>query len=191
MDEKRIRDLVIEVLKKMQSDILILNKGEKTELTNVFLEVFHEMNLSVLEEECSEDFIMPNKILYLTGASIQTCINILFSEEDLYKNIRRAGQEITVFVEVGRSEVLSCYENGRSFIDSMKKMLEEIGVFLLNFQANTNKTVRRSIFIEKKIITLRDVDIEGLDELVILNDAKLTMALSDVLRDKRIQVRRI
>ena len=202
MDEQTIKKLILEILQeKMAPDLLLLSKGneESSQETKVFLETSRELGLSLGRARFGEGFLEPKRALYLEGFGLEEGLKLLASEEDPYTYLREMGKKIPIFLEVQDPLPGLEGEKKASFLKSLTDLLQDRGIRLLVSGGNRKKALEdrdqesKSVgdLRGKKILTLRDLDRENIEEIIVDENARLTMALSDWLRDHRILVRRM
>lgn len=192
MNEKDLRNMICQVLEERYSyDVVILNFIKtKNYIKDTFINVFNELGLSVINEDSEKVFYMPDKILYLSGASLADIIKIISSEENIYKNIRKISGEKIVFLDLYEDELLNNLKSKDELINSLKIILNELNINLISLDNFKTKNEVQNLT-EKKFITISDLEISGPGEIVVNKDAKLTMALSEKLSSKKISIRRL
>lgn len=201
MDEKRLKTLIEEIIiDLMTPDIVLLKFGEGniSKFGREFIKASEDFGLKTSWDAYNENFILPKKLLYLYDVTPIEGIKILSSEETKYKRIRNACNKISVLLELKDLEALNEFDHSEEFYQSLGNMLEDIGITIISksFINNSSDSCTRAVgestqdLRGKKFITLGDLLIPGPGEIIIDSQARLTMAVSDRVRDKKIRVRR-
>lgn len=199
MDDQSIKRLILEILQeKMAPDILILSRRpEQVSRFQAGLEeTCRELSLNLDGKKFGEDFLRPKRALYLTGFDLKESMDLLLASDPVYEKIRDLAGKISVFLEIVGLEVLEEGEGKEDFLRGLAKLLAAKGIELVFEKKKAGKAPKESVgsvqdLRGKKILTLRDVQHQGIRVLVMDQDARCTMALSDWLRDQKIEVRRM
>lgn len=204
MDERKIKDLIMQVILDLERpDITLLNVGnlKMTCIGRAMLDVSSDLKLKTDCILLNEEFIRPKKILYIYGVTAQEAVNLLISEDEKYRCIRECFGEISVLLEFEEIECLNGFNYIGDLYQSFEKLFNEIRVHVINGKShakNCQYQAGQKIIVEdtqdlrgKKILTLEDLLIKGPGTILVDSTAILTMALSDRLREKKIETRRV
>lgn len=198
MDEQTIKRLILDILQeKMAADVLVLYKGgsQALALEKIFTQTCRELGLTIESRQVEENFLRPKRALYLRGFDLKDTMDILIAPEGVYETIRVIAKTTPVFLEVAGLDSLE--EEGRGdFLQGLTHMVKAKGIQLLS---SKNLSVKSKQDHEdqvedlrgKKILTLGDIRRHTVKCLLVDQDARCTMALSDWLREKKIEIRRM
>lgn len=204
MDEQGIKKLILEILQeKLPPDILVLWKGPRSQsqVESLFCQTCSHLGLKVQDQEWKEDFVLPKRALYLTGLSLHDCLDLLWSDDLPYQKIRELGKRLPVFLDGKGFKDLGNTKEEAGFLKSLLDLLRGQGIQVLlpstkaqdkeEVQGQVSKTEDILDLRGKRILTLRDLPRQTMSVVLVDRKSQMTMALSDWLRDRNVEIRRM